>query len=128
MALAVGVLAEPKAQSASATTTSAPTPQESGTLADACRLTLLMNDGKWEDVEKALGTKEGMVAILRREATHKDWLGIGAYRGTRIDGKSPLRITHRFGFSPKTHPHEIWLSYTINEAGQSKPTLTVLGW
>lgn len=124
VALAVGVLAEPKSQSA----TSAPTPQESATLADACRLTQLMNEDKWNDVEKALGTKDGMVAILRQHATLKDWPGIGAYRGTRVDEKSPLRITHRFGFSPKTNPHEIWLSYIIQDSGPSKPSLMVLGW
>lgn len=127
-ALAVGVIAEPNGQSASPATTAALTPQESATLADACRLTQFMNEDKWDDVEKALGTKEGMVAALRQNASLKDWPGIGAYRGTRVDEKSPLRITHRFGFSPKTNPHEIWLSYTITDSGPSKPSLMVLGW
>jgi len=127
-AFAVISWAEPKAQSASPAAALTPTLQESATLADACRMTLLMNEGKWDDVEKALGTKEGMVALLRHHASLKDWPGIGAYRGSRVDEQSPWRITHRFGFSPRTNPHEIWISYTMTESGPTKPKLMVLGW
>jgi hypothetical protein len=87
-----------------------------------------MNEEKWDDVERAVGTKDGVVAMLRSHATLKDWGGIGAYLGTRVDDKSPLRVTHRFGFSPRTSPHEVWLSYTITNSGPSKPSLHVFGW
>jgi hypothetical protein len=107
----------------------APTQAESVTLADACLLTQLMNEDKWDEVEKALGTKEGMIALLRKQhGSMKDWPGIGAYRGTRVDGQSPLRVTHRFGFAPRSNPHEIWLSFTITEKETSKPQLMVMGW
>ena len=127
-AFALIAFAAPPEQIASQPAAAAPTQPESVTLADACRITRLMNEDKWDDVAKALGTNEGMIAILRQHATLKDWPGIGAYRGTRVDEKSPVRVTHRFGFAPRTNPHEIWLSYTITEKETSKPTLMVLGW
>jgi hypothetical protein len=116
---------EQAAQPAAAT----PMQTESVTLANACRLTQLINEDKWDEVEKALDTKEGMIALLRKQhGSMKDWPGIGAYRGTRVDGRSPLRVTHRFGFAPRSNPHEIWLSYTITEKETSKPQLMVMGW
>lgn len=125
-AFAFLVFAEPKPQIATQAVTDEPTLAESATLADACRLTQLMNEDKWDDVEKALGTKEGMIATLRQHASFKDWPGIGAYRGTRVDATDPLRVTHRFGFAPRSNPHEIWLSYTVSDP--SKPSLMVMGW
>jgi hypothetical protein len=95
-------------------------------LAEACRITALINDGKWEEVETAFATKEGMVALLKQKATLKDWPGIGAYRGFRIDRETPRDVTFRFGFAPKSSPHEIWISFA--EGNPSKLRLTVLGW
>ena len=127
-AFAFIAFAAPPEQVASQPATANPTQAESATLADACRITQLMNEDKWDDVAKILGTKEGMIAILRQHASMKDWPGIGAYRGTRVDEKSPSRVTHRFGFAPRSNPHEIWLSYTITEKETSKPSLMVMGW
>ena len=100
--------------------------QDAPCLAEACRITALINDGKWDEVEKTLGTKGVTVAALKLDAAHKDWPGIGAYRGFRIDGESPHRVTFRFGFAPKSNPHEIWISFT--DGNPSKPSLMVLGW
>jgi hypothetical protein len=125
-AFAFLAFAEPKPQIATQSTTYEPTLAEAATLADACRLTQLMNEDKWDDLETALGTKEGMIATLRPHASLKVWLGSGAYRGTRVDTMDPLRGTHRFGFAPRSNPHEIWLSYTVSDT--SKPSLMVMGW
>jgi hypothetical protein len=95
-------------------------------LAEACRITALMNDGKWDEVEKAFGTKERMVGILKHHAALKDWPGIGAYRGVRIDRESPRELTFRFGFAPKSSPHEVQISFA--DGNPSKPGLMVLGW
>lgn len=100
--------------------------QDASCLAVACRITTLMNDGKWDEVENALGTKEGMIAALKLDAAHNDWPGIGAYRGFRIDREAPREIVFRFGFAPKSNPHEIWISFT--GGNPSKPGLMVLGW
>ncbi len=120
--------AGPSVQAESQTTISAVSQAESATLADACRLTKLINDERWDEIEKALGTKEGMITYIRQQATLKDWAGIGAYRGTTVDEKSPLRITHQFGFAPRSSPHGILLTYIITETGPSKPSLMILGW
>lgn len=104
------------------------TTQESSCLAEACQITSLMNEDKWDEVEKALGTKEPMVAILRQHAVLKDWPGIGAYRGARLVKETPRTILFRFGLGPRSHPHEIWFTYTFTESGPSKPSLMVLGW
>ena len=95
-------------------------------LAEACRITALMNDGKWDEVEKAFGTKDGMLGILKHHAALKDWPGIGAYRGVRVDGESPQKVTFRFGFAPKSNPHEVRISFA--DGNPSKPGLMVLGW
>ncbi len=102
--------------------------QEALSLADACKITALMNDDKWDEVEKVLGTKAGLIAELRRQSGIKDWPGIGAYRGSRIDKDHPRVVTHRFGFAPRTNPHEIWIDYMLTETGISKPGLMVMGW
>jgi hypothetical protein len=104
------------------------TAQESSCLAKACQITSLMNEDKWDEVEKALGPKDGMVAILRQHAGLKDWSGIGAYRGARLDKESPRTIVFRFGLGPRSSPHEIGFTYTFTESGPSKPSLMVLGW
>ncbi len=101
---------------------------EAVSLADACQMVALINDDKWEEVEKKIGTKEGMIAILKQTAQTPNWPGIGAYRGSRTDKVSPREVTHRFGFAPRTNPHELWLTYTLIESGISKPRLMVLGW
>lgn len=127
--LAVCLLAEPGTpKQASSRDATSPSAQESATLADACRLTKLMNEGEWDEVEAALDNK-AMVALLRRDAKAENWPGIGAYRGTtNMKETSSLKITHRFGLAPRTNPHEIYLTYTIGDSGISKPTLMVLGW
>jgi hypothetical protein len=107
---------------------STPAGADSFTLADACRITKLINEDKWDDVEKAIDAQGQMLPILRQNASLKDWAGIGAYRGTRIDAESPLKITHRFGFAPRSNPHELWLTYTVTEKEASKPALMVMGW
>lgn len=115
-----------------APSTSLSTPVESITardalcLAEACRITALINDGKWEEVEKTLGTGDGMVAILKQHATREDWQGIGAYRGVRLDPTSPRTVTFRFGFAPKSSPHELLITFT--DGDPAKPALMVLGW
>lgn len=101
---------------------------EAASLADACKLVALINGDKWDEVEKKIGTKEGMIAVLKQNARIPNWPGIGAYRGSRTDKDSPRVVTHRFGFAPRSNPHEVWLSYTLNESGISKPGLMVLGW
>ena len=95
-------------------------------LVEACRLVALINDGKWEEAEKAFSGSPGMVAILKQHSSLDYWKGIGAYRGSRIDQESPRRITFRFGFAPESSPHEIWLTFTDDNS--SKPGLMILGW
>lgn len=101
---------------------------EAVSLADACQVVALINNDKWDEVEKKIGTKEGMIAILKLNSSTPNWPGIGAYRGSRVDKDSPRAVTHRFGFAPRTNPHEVWLSYTLTESGISSPGLMVLGW
>jgi hypothetical protein len=101
---------------------------EAITLADACRLTRLMNEGKWDEVKEAMGAEGQFFGILRAQAEREDWPGIGAYQRSEVDGKSPLRVTHTFGFAPRNHAHRITFSYTVTDGGISKPTLTFLGW
>lgn len=101
---------------------------EAASLADACKLVALINEDKWDEVEEKIGTKEGMIAALKQHAHTPNWPGIGAYRGSRTDKGSPGQVTHRFGFAPRTNPHEVWLSYTLTESGISKPGLMVFGW
>ena len=127
-AVAVCLLAEPNTlPQSSSRDASPPSAQESTTLAEACRLTKRMNEGQWDEVEAALDNK-AMVTLLRQQASAENWPGIGAYRGTTVEYTSPLKITHRFGFAPRTNPHEIRLTYTLGESGISKPSLNVLGW
>jgi hypothetical protein len=101
---------------------------EAVSLAEACKLVALMNEDQWDDVEKAFGTKVGMISLLRLHAKTKDWPGIGAYRGSSIDKDSPREVTHRFGFVPRNNPHGILLTYTLTESGISKPRLMLMGW
>lgn len=128
MALAGCVSVEPKGQAAASTLANALVPYESETLADACRLIRLLNEDKWDELAKSLSSGSAATETLRRYAAEKDWAGIGAYRRTEIDEKSPLKIRHCFGFAPRHHPHEVWLIYTITESGPTKPSLSVLGW
>jgi hypothetical protein len=101
---------------------------EAITLADACRLTRLMNEGKWDEVKEALGAEGQFFGILRAQAERKDWPGMGAYLGSEVLGKSPFRVSHAFGFAPRTNPHRIALSYTVTDGGMSNPSLMVFGW
>jgi len=112
-------------QSDAAKPAGALTAQDALCLAEACRIIALINDDKWDEVEKALGTKEGMVAILKHESTLKDWQGIGAYRGVQLNPALPGTLTFRFGFAPKSSPHEVRISFT--NGNPSKPYLMVLG-
>lgn len=119
--------AEPRAISEGATV-SVSQQAEAITLADACRLTGLMNEGKWDEVKEALAAEGQFFGILRAQANVKDWPGIGAYQRSEVVGKSPSWVTHTFGFAPRTHPHRFALSYKVTDGGISKPSLMVFGW
>lgn len=95
-------------------------------LAEACRITALINEGKWGELEKIFGPDPNMLFVLKRDAGIKGWQGIGAYRGFSINEEKPRKVTFRFGFAPKSSPHEVWISFT--DSNPSKPGLTVLGW
>ncbi|WP_341407224.1 hypothetical protein [Luteolibacter soli] len=95
-------------------------------LAEACRITALINEDRWEELDKLFGPSEAVIAVLKHYATLKDWQGIGAYRGFRIEPEKPREVIFRFGFAPKSNPHEIWISFI--EGDPSKPRLMVLGW
>ena len=101
---------------------------EAITLADACRLTRLMNEGKWDEVKEALDAEGQFFGILRAQAEREEWPGIGAYLGSEVQGKAALRVTHTFGFAPRTNPHRFALFYMVTDGGISKPSLMVFGW
>lgn len=95
-------------------------------LAEACRITALINDSNWEELTKLSGREASDVDLLKHFAARKDWQGIGAYRGFQIDPEKPHEVIFRFGFGPKSSPHELRIHFTDGDL--SKPRMTVLGW
>jgi hypothetical protein len=95
-------------------------------LAEACRITALINDGNWEELTKLSGREVSDVDLLKHYAARKDWQGIGAYRGFQTDPEKPREVIFRFGFGPKSSPHELRIQFT--DGDRSKPRMSVLGW
>jgi len=98
-------------------------------LADASEIVRLINELEWDSVKLKLakGNQIGVV-ILEPQSQLKDWMGIGAYRGSDIDTKKQS-VKHRFSLEGGRNGfHEVWLTYSFTQKDFNKPFIEALGW
>ncbi|MDQ3622530.1 MAG: hypothetical protein M3463_08590 [Verrucomicrobiota bacterium] len=121
------VAADAAVASTSIGATALQTRGELESLAHACELVRAINVARWPEAESMIKPNTGMLPLVRRDANaSKDWHGIGAYRGTERKAQS---VRHRFGYGPgRNHPHELWITYSVTDAGSTFESIFVLGW
>ena len=102
-------------------------PGVSVSIADACEIVRLLNEGKIKEVKEKLDG-EGMMGVIEPQMKLEAWPGVGAYRGSEWDAEKNS-VKHRFAYGAgKDAVHELWLTYSLKGGGFKKPHLVVLGW
>lgn len=96
-----------------------------GALEHASKLIAAINLLDWKTVETATPPKSIFLPLLKRDAAAKDWLGIGGYRGYRLEKQS---LTLRFAYGSRSSPHEVWFHYTLDGDLFASQGFTILGW
>lgn len=102
-------------------------PQACKSLVDACRIVALVNDLKWDEVDK-IATIQPMNFLKRDAEISKEWQGVGAYKNSDSN-ESTNTIRHVFLYGNGRHSaHQVWIDYKLTETGYEKPNIMVLGW
>ena len=97
-------------------------------LENACKLVHSINSLNWRPIDAAALKNKSMLNMVKRDATNKHWLGIGAYRGSAFDEKRAL-VLHKFAYGPgRTTPHEVWFRYAIDGDVFRLNSFAILGW
>lgn len=100
---------------------------EDQTYRHASEIVAAINRKDWDVIPRGKGY---FIEILEPNAESKNWLGVGAYRGTekQVEKSDEWSLKHRFGYETNLGPHELWVMYLKIDDEYKFERVMILGW